>query len=75
MGQSDFCKVVITILKMYLLNNQPKVITYRDSKSFHISRFPEELLSGIKKLGPLNKNISIFYNVYIYIKVLIKICQ
>ena len=45
---------------MYLPNNQPKVITYRDYKNFDNSRFSEELLS--KKLGPLNKNINIFHN-------------
>ena len=50
---------------MYLPNNQPKVITYRDYKNFDNSRFSEELLSEIKKLGPLNKNISIFHNVCI----------
>ena len=50
---------------MYLPNNQPKVITYRDYKNFDNSRFSEELMSEIKKLGPLNKNISIFHNVSI----------
>ena len=50
---------------MYLPNNQPKVITYRDYKNFDNSHFSEELLSEIKKLGPLNKNISIFHNVCI----------
>ena len=29
-GLSDFHKLVVTILKMYLPNNQPKVTTYRD---------------------------------------------
>ena len=35
--------------------------------SFNVphSRFPEKLLSEIKKLGPLNKNISTFHNVCI----------
>ena len=64
-GLSDFHKLVVTILKMCLPNNQPKVITYRDYKNFDNGRFSEELLSGIKKLGPLNKNISIFHNVCI----------
>ena len=50
---------------MYLPNNQPKVITYRDYKNLDNSRSFEELLSEIKKLGPLNKNISIFQNVCI----------
>ena len=65
MALSDFHKSVVTILKMYLPNNQPKVITYRDYKNFDNSRFSEELLPVIKKLGPLNKNISIFQNVCI----------
>ena len=47
---------------MYLLNNQPKVITYRGYKNFDNSCFLEELLPEIRKLGPLNKNISIFHN-------------
>ena len=47
---------------MYLPNNQPKVITYRDYKNFDNSHFSEELLYEIKKLGPLNKNISIFHH-------------
>ena len=64
-GQSDIHKLVVTILKMYLPNNHPKLITYRDYKNFDNSRFSEELLSEIKKLGPLNKNISIFHNVCI----------
>ena len=50
---------------MYLPNNRPKVITYRDYKNFDNSRFSEELMSESKKLGPLNKNISIFHNVCI----------
>ena len=40
-------------------------MTYRDCKNFDNSRFSEELLSEIKKLGPLKKNINIFHNVCI----------
>ena len=36
---SDFLKLVVTILKMYLPNNHPKVITFRDYKNFDKSRF------------------------------------
>ena len=46
---------------MYLPNNQSKVITYRDCKNFDNSHFSKELLSEIKKLRPLNKNISTFH--------------
>ena len=38
-GQTDFLKLVIAILKMYLPNNQPKVITFRDYKNFDNSHF------------------------------------
>ena len=62
-GLSDFHKLVVTVLKMYLPNNQPKVITYRDYINFDNSRFSEELLSEIKILEPLNENTSIFHNV------------
>ena len=68
-GLSDFHKLAVTILKMYLPNNQAKVITYRDYKNFDISPFSEELLYEIKKLGPLNKNISIFHNTCIAVLV------
>ena len=64
-GLSDFHKLGVIILKMYSPNNQPKFITYRDYKNFGNSRFSEELLSEIKKLGPLKKNINIFHNVCI----------
>ena len=42
-GLSDFHKLAVTILKMYL----PKVITYRDFKNFDNSRFSEGLLSEL----------------------------
>ena len=63
-GLYDFHRLVVTILKMYLPNNQPKV-TYRDYKNFDNSRFSEELLNEIKKLGPINKNMSIFHDICI----------
>ena len=47
-GLSDFHKLVVTILKMYLPNNPPNVITFRDYKNFDNSRFSEELLSGLR---------------------------
>ena len=67
-GLYDFHKLVVTILKMYLPNNKPKVSIYRDYKNFNISPFFEELLSEIKKLGPLNKNMSTVLNVCIVLK-------
>ena len=61
-GLYDFHKLIVTTLKMYLPNNQPRVITYRDYKNFDNSRSSEELLSEIKKPGPLNRIMSIFHN-------------
>ena len=66
MSLSDFHKLVVTILKMCLRHNQPEVFTYREYKSFDNSRFYEESLPEMK-LGPLNKNISIFHNVCVEI--------
>ena len=59
----DFHKLVITVLKMYLPNNQPKVITYRDYKNIGVTVL--FLRSCCLKPGPLNKIISIFHNVFI----------
>ena len=61
-GLYDFHKLIVTTLKMYLPINQPRVITNRDYKNFDNSRFSEELLSEIKKPGPLNRIMSIFHN-------------
>ena len=38
-GFSYFLKLVVTILKMYLSNSQPKAITFRGYKNFDKSRF------------------------------------
>ena len=48
---------------MYLPNNQPKVITYRDYKNIGVTVL--FLRSCCLKPGPLNKIISIFHNVFI----------
>ena len=53
MGLSDFQKLVFSILKIYLSNNQAKFIPYIDYK--------------VKKLGPLTKNTKLIHNVFIQV--------
>ena len=64
-GLSGFDKLVVTILRMYLSNNQSKIVTNKGKINFNDSCFSEELLSEVKQLVPLNKNIAIFDNVCI----------
>ena len=50
---SDFHKLVVTILKMYLPNNQPKVITYRNYNNFdNISIFHNICIAVLEKYAP-----------------------
>ena len=50
-GLSDSHELIVTILKMYLPNNEPKFnIHMQRLKSFNNSPFSEELLSEIMKL-------------------------
>ena len=50
-GLYDFHKLVVTILKMYLPNNQSKVITYRDYKNFDSSRFLRSCSRRLRNLA------------------------
>ena len=49
-GLSDFHKLVVTILKMYLPNNQPKVITYRTIKTLIIVIFLKSCCMRLRNL-------------------------
>ena len=57
---SDFYRLVVTVLKMYLPNEQPKIITYREYKIFDNKCFLEVSLFELDKLGSLTKNIEMF---------------
>ena len=57
---SDFYRLVVTVLKMYLPNEQPKIVTYREYKIFDNKCFLEESLFELDKLGSLTKNIEMF---------------
>ena len=62
---SDFHRLVVTVLKIYLPKEQPKIITYREYKIFDNKCFLEESLFEMDKLGSLTKNIEMFQNVCI----------
>ena len=62
---SDFYRLVVTVLKIYLPNEQPKIITYRECKIFDNKSFLEESLFELDKLGSLTENIEMFQNVCI----------
>ena len=41
MGLSDFHKMIVTILKTYFQNKEPKIIQYRDYKIFSEEEYKE----------------------------------
>ena len=59
-GLSDYHRLVVTVLKIYLPNDQPKIITYRDYEIFYMKCCLEEF-----QLELVAKNVDIFQNVYI----------
>ena len=61
-GQSDFHKLVVSILKSYFKKEAPKVIIYRDYKYFNNEKFSSELENELSKIGSLSLNYDIFKN-------------
>ena len=53
-------KLEVTVLKMYIPNDQPKLITYRDYKKFYNKHFLEASQSELNKLGMPLKNKILF---------------
>ena len=47
-GLSDFHKVIVTVMKTSYRKIEPKVINYRDNKSFSNEGFRELLLEKVK---------------------------
>ena len=60
-GLSDFRKMIVTVMKTSYRKIEPKVINYRDYKSFSNEGFRESLLENLKgKLsGTLTKALAI----------------
>ena len=50
---SDFHKLVVSVLKSYFKNEDPKVIYYRDYKYFDNEMFSNELENELKKIWML----------------------
>ena len=45
MGLSDFHKMIVTILKTYFQKKEPKIIQYRDYKTFSEAEYMEFLVN------------------------------
>lgn len=57
-GLSGFHRLVVTALQLYLPNNQPKIISYRNYKHFDNKRFLKDFQLELEKLGSLSENIK-----------------
>ena len=58
-GLSDFHRLVVAALQMYLPNDQLKIISYRDYKNIDNKRFLEGFQLVLDKLGSLAENVEI----------------
>ena len=57
-GLSDFHKMTITVLKMFFQKQSPKIITYRDYKTYDKNRFQEQLLHQFEKKSPEERKLE-----------------
>ena len=53
-GLSDFHKMIVTVMRLSYRKTEPRVISYRDYKSFSNEGFRESLLENLK--GKLSEN-------------------
>ena len=62
---SDFHKMVVTVLKTAFLESKPRVITYRDYRSFNNDKFKTDLknpwLEMCNLICCLKKSFLMFY--------------
>ena len=47
-GLPDFYKMIVTVLKTTFLKSKPRVITYRDYRSFDYDKFKTDLKSSLR---------------------------
>ena len=60
-GLSDFHKMIVTVMKTSYSKIEPRVINYRDYKSFSDNGFRESLLENVKGKLSRNSDQSLFY--------------
>ena len=61
-GISDFNKMVITVLKLFYKKQNPKIIHYRNCKSFNANLFKEELNNELLSINNNNAGLVEFTN-------------
>ena len=61
-GISDFHKLLVTVLKMFYKKLKPKIIQYRNYKTFNEQFFRTELDKELVKIGLNNAELAKFHN-------------
>ena len=61
-GISDFTKMVITVLKIFYKKQKPKIIHYRNYKTFNANLFKEELNNELLSINNNNAELVEFTN-------------
>ena len=62
-GLSDFHRMTVSVLKMHFRKLPPKIISYRDYKSFEKERFMDSLILAIN-----SRNIDYTKNPDVFLK-------
>ena len=64
-GIFDFHKLVVTMLKVFYKNQKPKIIQYRNDKTFNEQLFRTELDKELAKMDLSNAELAEFYNEFL----------
>ena len=64
-GISDFHKLVVTVLKMFYKKKKPKIIQYRNYKTFNKQLFRIELEKKSAKIDLDNAELAEFHNYFL----------
>ena len=62
-GLSDFKKLTVTVLKTFFIKQSPKVISYRNYKTFSNDSFRTDLINEVSSNGILEGDLTGFLDV------------
>ena len=65
-GLSDFHKMTLTVLKMFVKKQAPICIKYRDYKTYDNLHFHTELSNKLKEVSPKDILITILFRIYLW---------
>ena len=63
-GLSDFHKFIVTVMKLYIPKQQPKIIKYRKYRGFNETKFRSELTNILDLNIHESRNIQFFNNIF-----------